>query len=100
MRSSKEEDYNEKTADSLNDNLAVVPWIEFHHPLAPEAEVVVSLEQPMEAEGIDMMDTEDNFVNCNGGSAFNFDKRVEETGGLQNWQQHFTTPLLIQNTYR
>lgn len=91
------------TADASNDFLAVVPWVASGYWSTPrrEEEAVDSL-IPMEAEEVDMMDTEENSVNCNGGPTLKFDRMVEENEGLQNWQQqqqHCMMPQFIQNTH-
>ncbi|BFG18637.1 hypothetical protein CerSpe_049110 [Prunus speciosa] len=89
----------EENEEVSNVCLAVVPWVASKLPLASRDQAA-SQSEPMEAEEIEMMDTDDNDYNA--GEAPGFGRMMEGSGGLQHWQQqqhHWLEPKLVQNNY-
>lgn len=90
----------EENKEVSNGCLAVVPWVASKFPLASREQAASQSEEPMEAEEVEMMDTDDNGYNA--GEAPGFGRMMEGSGGLQHWQQkqlHWLEPKLVQNNY-
>lgn len=91
----------EENKEFSNGCLAVVPWVAASKfPLASRELAASQSEEPMEAEEVEMMDTDDNGYNA--GESSGFGRMMEDSGGLQHWQQkqlHWLEPKLVQNNY-
>ncbi|PRQ27450.1 hypothetical protein RchiOBHm_Chr6g0305451 [Rosa chinensis] len=87
--------------EDSNGCLAIVPWVESNWPPSSSSETqAAGLSEPMQAEEVEMMDTDDN--SSDGSKSSELGGMMDGSFELQRWQQqqqlHCMEPQLLNNT--
>ncbi|XP_004291277.1 PREDICTED: uncharacterized protein LOC101306694 [Fragaria vesca subsp. vesca] len=97
----KQVEAEQSNREESNGCLAIVPWVESTWPPSPRRETqAASQSEPMQAEEVEMMDTDD--ISLDGSKPSQLGAPMDGSFELQRWQQqqqhHCTQPQLLNNT--
>ncbi|XP_050365883.1 uncharacterized protein LOC126784465 [Argentina anserina] len=95
----KPADAERSSGEDSNGCLAIVPWVESNWPASPRTQTqVAGVSEPMEAEEVEMMDTDD--ISSDASKPSELGPMMDRSFELQRWQQqlHCMQPQPLNNS--